>query len=311
MSQRASVYFTVSSAGLAMNFLIPPLAAVLMEINPWIPIFGGILFETIPIALMIWVPETLRHEKASVLELEPPTAPTSRGSAWTEPLRDIWNMLREDWRVTGLTTIFLLHIYTLYSVTLLMLQYVSTRYSISFSQATFLVSLRSGFTMAIFLALMPWLSHILITKWDYSAKKKDLVLGRVSAIVACVGWLLVALAPNMPCFVVAIFVCTLGAGLFTFVRSFLTSIVSPDHVAKLFTFMSVLDTIGMMAVNPVFAWLFKVGLNVGGAGLGLPFLVLAVCYAACSGLLFYVRIKQDDRGEQREGEFAEPLITAT
>lgn len=210
-------------------------------------------------------------------------------------------MLLRDWRVPVLAATFLLHIYTQAGATLLMLQYASTRYLVSFSEATFVVSLKAGFTIGVYLVLLPLISQRLMKKHNHDAGGKDVILGRCSAMISSVGWLLIALSPRMSEFVVALFVLALGAGFATLVRSYLTSIIPRGDVAKLYTILSMLDTIGTMAAGPLFAFLFKVGLGIGGNGLGLPFVCMALLYAVCSVVMFCVRIRRQDEEDRVEG----------
>jgi len=303
------VFFQTSSALLLMNFLMPPLAAVLMEINPWIPIFLGAVLEVIPLPLFVFVPETLHHHKRNV-ELEPHAIPTPKATSekpnWLVSLQEIGSLFTRDWRIPGLAVTFLVHMYSLSGATLLLLQYVSTRYSITFSKATFIISLRSGFSIAVLLILLPWISHCMATRFGFDTKRKDLTLARASVLFASLGWILIALAPSLPLFVVAVSILVLGGGFSHLVRSLLTSLVLPGEVAKLYTILSVLDTLGMMGGSALFAWLFKVGLNHGDAGLGLPFLCLGILHVVFAGIVFCVRIRSGDRGEVEEDELFEP-----
>lgn len=299
--------FTMNSAAIAMDFLVPSLAAVLMAINSWIPILLGLGLEFASVPLVLLVPETLHHHRALEADREISTVQPSSGKGHPSirPLREIGSLLRRDWRISAVVATFLLHQYINAIFKSILLQYASTKYSITFSRATFVLSLRAGFTIAVFLILVPWLSHIMIKRWGYSAKGKDLVLARASAIVMALGWLFVGLASNVPLFIAAIFISTLGAGYFTLVRSFVTSVVSSGDFAKLYTIMSVVDTVGFMGGSPLFAWLFKVGLSIGGVGLGLPLLGMAMYSALCAGTAFCIRIRKHDRGEQVETDVEE------
>ncbi|KAL1305068.1 hypothetical protein AAFC00_002005 [Neodothiora populina] len=305
---RATVFLQTHAATLAMSFVIPPLAASLMVIDPWIPLFSGLAALTFSIFLMYFIPETIHHHHASVSgtqQREPPEAESTR-STWIAPLKAMGRLLLSDWRVSGLIATFTFQSYSTSWTTVLLLQYASTRYRMSLTRATFYVSLRAGFTVPICLALTPIVAKLLLSKFGYNAKQRDLVLAQALTVLTCFGWLLVALAPTIAMFVGSLLVLTLGCGYATFLRTVMTSLVAPSDVAKLYTVISVVDTVGMMGGSPLFAWLFKVGLNIGDGGAGLPFCCLGIFYAACAGLAFCVRIRKTDRGEQIDEEFTEP-----
>jgi hypothetical protein len=59
----------------------------------------------------------------------------------------------------------------------------------------------------------------------------------------------------------------------------MTSLVSRDDTALLFTLIGVFDSVGAMFGAPILAWTFAAGIKTGGLALGLPFFCAAAIYA--------------------------------
>lgn len=319
----------MAAANLAESVFVPPLSAFLMTINPWIPNVLGLLSFVVAAAfMMLFVPETIdycipqqRRPRASIKSTgltedimlplpdiagESPPTTSSYASRWIMPVKGATSFLAHDWRVPALLFPFIANLY-LNSAFQILLQYASMRYHLTFSRATLLLATRAGFMVLTLLVLLPGATHIITKRLGLDGRRKDLYLARASALAMCAGWWLVASAPNVPMFIIAIFVAMLGSGFALLVRSFMTSLVEPHNVAKLYTLISVIDTLGLMLAGPLLAGLFNTGLELGGAGLGLPFWFTGGLFALIALLLFVVRIRnadehwheqQDEEGEE-------------
>lgn len=98
---------------------------------------------------------------------------------------------------------------------------------------------------------------------------------------------------------------TLGTGFSASVRSIVTLMVVPEHVPQLYTYIALSDTVGGLVAGPFLSLTFHFGLALGGAWLGLPFLVSASLLAMVSVLVFIVRIpytKVENRGQESDIE---------
>lgn len=117
------------------------------------------------------------------------------------------------------------------------------------------------------------------------------------------GFLLIALAPSIPLLVAAMVVNTFGWGLILFLRSLMTSLVEPHHVARLNTFVGIFDTAGLIVGSPGLAWLFEKGVDLGGMWIGLPFLVCAGVVGLVGVLLAGIALGDDgDRNVSANGD---------
>lgn len=97
-------------------------------------------------------------------------------------------------------------------------------------------------------------------------------------------------------------VYTFGSGFGAAARSLITSMVDASNIGKLYTSIAVFDTLGGLIAGPALSVAFRWGMKLGGAWIGLPFLVSAVLFAFVMVIMFLVRLKTDNRYEPLNGE---------
>lgn len=68
--------------------------------------------------------------------------------------------------------------------------------------------------------------------------------------------------------------------------------VMPEHVPRLYTFIALSDTVGSLVAGPFLSLTFHFALRLGGAWLGLPFLVSAFLLAMVALLVFNARVPE-------------------
>jgi MFS family permease len=178
--------------------------------------------------------------------------------------------LFNDWRVPALILTWIFHM-LMGTIGQLLMQYLSKRYGLTFSNATLLMTIKSGVIVLLLFVILPHLSTLIMRKFRLSAQRKDLYLVRVSLGFVAVGWMLVGLSPNIPTVAISLAIASLGMGFALLLRSFLTSLVEAHHIARVYSIISIVDTLGIMFGSPLLAGLFKRGLALGGAWVGLPF----------------------------------------
>ena len=310
---RAAIFLRVGAFNLVAGLVMPPLGAWFMETNhPWIPSLGGTLLEILAAVMYAFVPETLDwwHQSAKSNSQPPPTTPgngtASSGSTmtgelhtpslpqrWATEFKSSTAFLTTDWRVPALILPFCVH-FLLNASTQLLIQYLSKRYALTFAKATLLLTVRHAVIVLLLFSILPYVSTAVMQRFHLSAQKKDLYLTRISQILLAMGWILVGLSPNIPLVTVSLVVGSLGQGSYMLLRSFLTSLLPADHIARVYSILSVVDTLGLMVGSPVLADLFKRGLALGGGWVGLPFYFLGLLYAGFAFLLFGVGLRKGE-----------------
>ncbi|KAI5370178.1 putative major facilitator superfamily, MFS transporter superfamily [Septoria linicola] len=295
---RANAFLRLSAANLSASLFMPPLAALLMEKTPWIPSLVGAVLMALAVVLYLFVPETLNYAghsgpAAADSALGPPepavsNLPISRNFLvrYTDRVRTTMAFLTRDYRVPLLILPFLTHI-LITGTGQLLLQYISKRYTLTFSSATLVITVRNAVQVALLFTILPFVSTFVMTKLGLSSQRKDLYLALISQILVTIGWLAVAASPNIPTVGISLAIASLGQGATTLIRSFLSSILPADEIARTYSVIAIVDTLGIMLGSPLLAELFK-------KDIGLPFWALGGSNAFFVVLLFAIPIRKGE-----------------
>ncbi|KAF2723997.1 MFS general substrate transporter [Polychaeton citri CBS 116435] len=311
VDERATLFLQMVAANLGAGLVMPIAAAWLMRINPWIPTLCGTILMIAATTIYLPVPETLNYANCASLDLM--TMPEINDAAYGTgeissnaglPIGKLWlgrfksarAVFTRDWRVPALILTYTAH-YLCAAVTPLLMQYISRRYSVSFSEATLIVTVRAAVNVVLLLVILPGLSHVITVRWRLTPQRKDLILSRVSAVFWCLGYFLIGFAPNIAGIVVALAIGSLGVGVSMLIRAFLTSLVPSNQVARVYACISIVDTVGVMIYSPLLAWLFEVGLGIGDKWVGLPFHALGLITTGIVAVTFMVGL---EKGEDEE-----------
>lgn len=143
--------------------------------------------------------------------------------------------------------------------------------------------------MANFLLLMPAISFLLANTLRLSNSLKDLRLSQACSAISALGLVAIATAPSRAVLILGIVLLSLGAAFAVACRSFVTTLVRPDHVGTLYTSAAAVSSVGMVIAGPLLAYTFRVGLHWGESWFGLPFLMAGGLYALVSGALMRVK----------------------
>ena len=212
---------------------------------------------------------------------------------WFAKLKKMTSFLTDDWRIPVLITPFLVHMLLSISSQLL-LQYLCKRYALTLSEATLVATIRNGVTVLLLFIILPYVSTFVLKHYHLSGQRKDLYLARGSQVLVTVGWTLVGLSPNIPAVIVSLSIASLGQGAALLLRSFLTSLLPTNHIAQVYTAISIIDTLGVMGGAPLLAELFKRGLALGGAWKGLPYYFFGLTAALFTVLMFIVGLRKGE-----------------
>jgi len=269
--------------------------------HPWYPMWIGMAIITASSFLIFALPETLHLRKES---------PSTPSSAWTSPnsnshekmtwrshvralLLTCATQAKESAVILKSPSVFLLlltfitHMFGA-SAEQFSMQYVSKRFHWPLSDTGYLVSMAALVNVLLLLVILPLLSTLLTSprfSFRMPTPKKDLFLARLSILINALGAIIFA-GPTTGFAVVGLIVFTLGHGFSPLVRSTLTTLIDQQHIARLYSLITIVDTLGGIAAGPVLPWLFSIGLKLrgkeGGGGeetwLALPYFgSAAVC----------------------------------
>ena len=82
----------------------------------------------------------------------------------------------------------------------------------------------------------------------------------------------------------------MGSGFAAVVRSLLNAFVEPHHQAILNSLLALLQNVGLMVAGPVFFEGLRIGINLGGGWIGLPFVMAAACGGVATAIVFVFRL---------------------
>ena len=172
------------------------------------------------------------------------------------------------------------------------------------AQASLLISLRGIFQLVNYLVLMPALSFIAARYLNLHGKHRDYRLSQGSGILSIIGFAAMGLAPAPVLLICGLVILSLGSAFTITARSLVTSLVPPDHVGTLYSAIGISQAVGMFVAGPLFAYLFKLGMHLGNAWMGMPFLQAALFYLVATVAVWRVRISRSSRDEEQE-----PLVS--
>jgi hypothetical protein len=299
-TDRSKVFLQVGGVNLISSVCMPLLSAWLMDFTPWIPAMGGTSLIVCAVFVTLLIPETSGYNTpppGSVAELEDPstTETPSNKPSTIAAIRNATAFLRADWRIPALVLTFLIHLAVVDSPPL-QLQYVSTRYNLTFAAATTILTLRSVANILLLFLLLPYIAKTLTQKYNFCSQRIDLWMSRASMASWAVGWLLFGLSPTLLIATAGMGITALGSGSFFLIRSLLTPLVPAHNVAQVYSLISVVDTLGAMLGAPLLASLFNWGLRIGGYGVGMPFYFLGTVCAVITVLLCVVGLRKGEDG---------------
>ncbi|CRG89187.1 MFS transporter, putative [Talaromyces islandicus] len=302
--ERATALFRLNSLGIAAQIIATPISASTMNIDPWIPYFLGLVLTIASATISFFLPETLGEAKAkrqmteetedeAIPESLQPSA-TAKDSVFNTIITQAQQFIsstRHMWRNSRVLVLLAVAFAGSMekSSLFLLIQYASAKFSWSISEASYLISVRGCMTLAAYLFLVPFLSTYLTRSLHYSAVEKDLYISRASAVFGVVGYFLLFTAPTPALLIFGTLLKSLSLPFLIAVMSVATAFVSPEHVATLYSAMSVTQSLGTIVAGPTFAKLYAVGMRLGLGWSGLPFAVGSLIFIVVLIPVMYIR----------------------
>ncbi|GAM82473.1 hypothetical protein ANO11243_004530 [Dothideomycetidae sp. 11243] len=317
---RTTALLRVYSSSMITYFIGPPFGAFLMsKFNPWAALFVALIAYTIPVVCCCFIPETLNYYHPSLdhqplhprldedptdllVPREETTAdqvpPSSTYKQAVSRLRSSamasTSFLAADKRIP-LLVLPMLAMMMSEAARELLVQYASVRYSVPMARATYFVSFSALTKVGALLFVVP-AATMLLSRWcrSLSPMRRDLLLARITALVAGVGWMLAGVSLTLAQFVASLILSTIGAGAPALSRSCLTGLVGKHNIGKLYTAISVIEALTLIACGPLISSLWSAGMRLGGFALGLPFYAIASFYFITTIALLLVRFRKGE-----------------
>ncbi|KAJ0329857.1 hypothetical protein COL5a_003682 [Colletotrichum fioriniae] len=316
---RAKKFMAVHLASMIGNLCAPAIAGWMMErTGPW-PVmwlaYAG--FATLLFTIHL-VPET--KPTAAKLSPDPIADEPEADSPVIGTIQHTFNRLKESIALLKNPSLVILMVATLSSYPVVMSTYqfmtifASKRYNVSLSQTGYLSSLYGLGVFLTIVAILPSFSKLLA-----SAKapkplrytddhERDLFLGRLSSVALLLGALTMSASPTIGAFIGGLAILSLGSGWGSYVRSLCAVYVDAAHRTRLYSIISLVETAGQTYTQPMLAGLFSLGMKLGGAWIGLPYLGVAGFCVAALGLLLMVRLPPaEGKGAHAMGDDGEDV----
>ncbi|KAI1781489.1 MFS general substrate transporter [Hypoxylon cercidicola] len=291
VDQRTTAFSQIQSAHLLAQFLFVPIGGYLVSINPWIPMVMSSIFMIFGFfGALFLIPETLPsitenspRDNIPHLDQQNDNAKAGLGlylhiNAQLTTLFRLGRWARKNVRLILVVLCFFAYQLGHQAEGSLLLQYASKRTGWSLGKASYLISLGAGVNLVVHALLIPGLSSFLLHHLRLHEISKDKLIAQISGAFLAIGSSIIFLATSWVGLVAGECLASLGLAFPVPARSVVTSMVPKDHLAALYTAISVLSYAAMVAGGPLLASSFHWGMQLGDFWVGMPFLISAVCF---------------------------------
>lgn len=304
----------LSSIPHVTTLITPPLSAIFMKINIWLPFEAAMGAIALTFALILAMPESskievpgnddggiarcrgpepLAEDHRPLLSgidsgfIPPAQIPSSpKPSPW---YTEIAHLLR----IPSLRFCFIVFLVAPIALVAkaFVYQHASESFGWEMSTTTWLrVSQAIGASLVTLFAL-PTL-NALLHRYGQRAQQLDLGVLRGSLLVGAAGFAVLWQAKVSWVLLLALFICGLSEAIQPTNQGLATSLITREYNARLFTTVAVLETVGKLAGGPVQSVLFSIGRKAGHGSLGINFLASSGIFGSLFVLALVVRVKR-------------------
>ncbi|KAK5998271.1 Putative NADP-dependent oxidoreductase YfmJ [Cladobotryum mycophilum] len=323
--ERSTTFLWLGATMFVGEMVSSPLVLLAMKAGPWVSILAGLMLLASSPLIALTLPD-IRHLNTAA---KPPddssndddtdiNTPASQAKLLTtlcthltsslDQFLDCGRFILSQHPKLALLLLSILFTTLGKMAQLLMMQYASTKYGWSWSQAGLLLSIQAFTSLLLLILILPSLSHLLVTKLHISPLVKDLWFARAIILAMVLGAFGMALASTSLPFMASVVLFSVGTSYNLVCRSLLSAISQGQHIAMLYTAIGFLETGGALIAGPFLAAMYRIGLNWGGVWLGLPFISAGIMFAFAGVVLGVVRFREagdeSATSEQQEGNDA-------
>ncbi|KAI8951737.1 major facilitator superfamily domain-containing protein [Xylaria longipes] len=159
-----------------------------------------------------------------------------------------------------------------------LIPWISWRFDESMARAGLIFSLRAIVSSILFFVLLPLASSFAFKFTRARPLTQDLLISSGSAMLLCIGSIMVAVSPSLSTLVVGFSIMTLGSGVTISLRAFLASKIDRAFSGRLFAAISATSTIGNLVGMPVMGTLYSLSMSSEEGIISLPFAMSAGAY---------------------------------
>lgn len=298
-------------SGLVGTLGSPTLSSAMMTATgPWPVMLVGIGCILAGAVAFMFVPETLQHSKrGNDTDSNQPKGLRDHVSHTVEQLKDTISILKSSSLILLLLTCLATHPAAA-GLAQFLVQFVSKRYEIPIQSTGYVQTAYGAAQFVQALLVLPWLSQLLMQESTPkflrmpNEQRRDLVLTIWSFGLILLGFLVLAIAPSLWMFIFGLLIMALGSASTSLTRSLMSLYVDPEHRSRLFSMVGMTETIGSMYGPPMLAGLFSLGMRLGGAWIGLPYLGISGLIALVIVALLFVRVPKQREESPRSYEEA-------
>ncbi|KAH8896378.1 MFS general substrate transporter [Thozetella sp. PMI_491] len=297
---RSSIFLQLSSLFIISEILSGPLAGVIMMKSIWGVVFLSFGLLCLATLLGFFFPNTLGYVEARKRWQSNDYAGNADSALDNRTLSSVQGSLRRFWISLGEVWLFLSSNWLLSAVMLsfifvalsrivqdMLLQYTTTRYNWKWSKASFLLTIRSVASLLVLMAILPALGEFLTTRLKMSSTRKDIWIARITGLAGIFGSLLIAFAAQIDILILGLIVLAFNNGMPAVIRSLLSGMVEPDHLGALNSVIGVLEMVGLMLAAPSLFQSLRLGFELGGAWIGLPFFCAAGMISVSTAIIWF------------------------
>ncbi|KAF7588184.1 hypothetical protein BBP40_006091 [Aspergillus hancockii] len=180
-----------------------------------------------------------------------------------------------DYRILLLLPAFF--IYTFFGGNGFLVQYISVRFAWTLASASLVASFQSALNIPVLFFILPYITKRLHRR--VSPQKAELYLSRFSIVCLTLSIFGVGISSSLVILLPSMILHAAGSGFLLLARSVITRMVETDKITKLYTILEGLQALGNVVASFILTNMFRMELGLGGAWIGLTWLVTGVLFA--------------------------------
>ncbi|KAH8194534.1 hypothetical protein TruAng_011297 [Truncatella angustata] len=307
-SARARIFLQLSALLIFSDLASSPLAGLILMRSTWCLMFLAFGLFIIATVTSLFLPDTLKlaerkHDQHEILHDGGGTEPQDHHNSSPiresilrarKSVRDIHSFLSGHRQVIILTLCFVF-VALARLVQEMLLQYTTKRYNWSWSK----VSAPNTFGLVLVLVLTYTKPGIVSSDHSECAKmsvvQKDVWISCITGLAGIIGALTIAFASNVPVLIIGLSVFAINVGMTAVIRSLLSSMVESRHMGTLNSLIGVLEMVGLMVAAPALFGSLRLGFEIGGNWIGLPFMLAAAMISVSTAIVWFLPIGEKER----------------